>query len=186
MNAASYDFDERLRISQGFSEVICVESILLGNIPGAVKVFKAHESNDRAGTDWWVEHTRGEFMSVDQKVREKDCTQFGNDDLALETWSVVESRIPGWTRTSNKRTDYILWTWMDTGRWCLLPFPMICKVFEGKWKQWRKSYRTAVQKTPVSNGRPGYHSECVFVPRKLVWEEIYTKFSGSPSANDGA
>ena len=120
------------------------------------------------------------FLSVDTKVRKSDwaATHPDEDDLALESWSVVESRVIGWTRNEKKRTDYVLWFWKDTGRWCLLPFRFLCKVFQDNWEVWRDEHRTEKQFTPARNGRAAYHSECVFVPRKEIWAEMYKHFSG--------
>lgn len=152
-----------------------VERILLGAIPGAVAIHPAHHSNDRHGTDYWVEHTHGHHLSVDVKVRAKDWA--AADDLALETWSVVERQKIGWTRDAMKRTDYVLWFWQDTGRWCLVPFAMLCAVFQEHWQAWVTSYPVYEQFTPEFGG---YHSQCVFVPRDVVWEAIYRRFGGAP------
>ena len=173
----AYAFNDRLRMSQGQSENASVQSIILANIPGAVAVHSAHESNDRMGTDWWVETRGGSFLSVDAKVRSEDWASKGHDDLALETWSVVEAGQVGWTRDPAKRTDYVLWLWTDTGRWCLVPFQMLCAVFDAQWQAWTKAHKTRRQHTP--NARGGYHSECVFVPRRDVWAAIYSRFGGA-------
>jgi len=169
----SYGFDERLAMSRGVSADKSVTAILLDNIPGALNVHAAHEINDRNGTDYWVEHARGEHLSVDVKVRSKDYKALaGEDDLALETWSVVERDVPGWTRDETKRTDYILWFWSDTGRWCLVPFAMLCAVFQENWREWSRRFKTRRQSTPDR----GYQSECVFVERRSVWAAIYRRF----------
>ena len=179
MANAVYDFDERLAMSQG-ADKGSVSAILLANIPGANSVSKASVSNDKSGTDYWVEHCSGKHLSIDVKVREEDYSAKPNkqDDLALETWSVMEHNKVGWTRDSNKRSDYILWYWLDTGRWCLISFPYLCKVFQDNWTLWVKAYKTREQVTP-NNGRP-YRSQCVFVPRREVWAEIYRSFAGQP------
>lgn len=176
-----YGFQERLALSQGVSQSRDIKDILLENIPGALNAYPAHTENDRNGTDWWIEHITGRHLSIDCKVRESDwaATHPSEDDLALETWSVVEAEIPGWTRDIKKRTDYVLWFWLDTGRWCLVPFSMLCRVFGDKWQDWSGKYKTARQRTPRSNGQ-SYHSECVFVPRREIWAEIYRTFGGSP------
>jgi len=178
--AIDYDFGERLAMSHGVSQNKDIRRLILDNIPGALDVHPAHLENDRNGTDWWVEHITGRWLSVDCKVRESDwwATHPEEDDLALETWSVVESKVPGWTRDSRKRTDYVLWLWTDTGRWCLVPFAMLCKVFTDQWQTWSNKYRIAKQKTTRDNGS-AYHSECVFVPRREVWVAIYLAFGGN-------
>ena len=161
-------------MSHGVAAGQSICEILLGHIPGALTASLATEAEDRHGTDWWVEHRSGKKISVDCKVREKDFRLKGADDLALETWSCIEQRRIGWTRNPAKRTDYILWLWQDTGRWCLIPFPMLCQVFVHHWERWRTAYQTSRQKTPER----GYHSECTFVPRREVWGEIYRVYSG--------
>ena len=167
-----FSFNKQLAMSHGNSSSSDVKDILLNEIPGALNVIPAHEFNDRQGTDYWIEHKRGRFLSVDVKVREKD---FGKDDLALETWSIVDKSV-GWTRNEEKQTDYILWFWKDTRRWCLVPFHLLCKVFQEKWEKWLNDYPCYRQFTKNNNG--GYYSECVFVPRREVWAQIYHHASG--------
>jgi hypothetical protein len=176
-----YDFAERLEMSQGICAEKSIEFILLKNIPGATRVERAEKRDDRNGTDYWVHHSRGKPYSVDVKNREEDYSmkpgRNAADDLALETWSVVEARSVGWTRNESKMTDYILWYWQDSGRWCLVPFAMLCGVFQEFWRQWRKEFQTNVQKS--YKGAQQWHSECVFVPRHLVWESIYQRYAGT-------
>lgn len=175
-----FTFEDQFVFSQGESSNSDVERILLLELPGAAHAYEAHSANDRNGTDWWVECMNGNHLSVDVKVRREDwaAKPSPSDDLALETFSVVEKQIPGWTRDVKKRTDYILWLWTDTGRWCLIPFPMLCRVFQVNWQDWRKTFKTAKQFTRSGSG--GWHSECVFVPRKTLWAELYKHFSGVP------
>jgi hypothetical protein len=176
--ALEYGFDQQLRYSHGVAAGLDVRGILLSQIPGAVSVAAANETDDRRGTDWWVTMRSGDALSVDAKIRSKDYAIKGHDDLALETWSVVEREKVGWTRDPAKRTDYVLWLWTDTGRWCLVPFPMLCGVFSLNWEGWRATYKWARQKTPTDGG--GYHSECVFVPRRELWAALYRCYGGAP------
>lgn len=176
-----YTFDERMQMSQGICTEKSIEMILLKNIPGATRVKRSHSEDDKNGTDYWVYHQRGEPYSIDVKAREEDWAikpePFTADDLALETWSVVEKSVIGWTRNPSKMTDYVLWFWQDSGRWCLIPFAMLCAVFEDFWQTWRAQFKTKQQYTPRNYG--GYHSECVFVPRREVWATIYKRYGGS-------
>lgn len=189
MAPREYTFSDRMRMSSGVAESASVEEILLSQIPGAVAVYRANASDDRNGTDWWVEtigHDGENRISVDAKVRSVDYAKRGRDDLALETWSVVDES-PGWTRDPRKATDYVLWLWMDTGRWCLVPFAMLCAVFVKSWQAWRSRYGAHRQRTP-SNGRfsRDWCSECVFVPRLVVWRAIYERFGGAGGGSNGA
>ena len=185
MSATPYAFDERLAMSSGFAATADVKTILLQQIPGAVDVHQAATENDRQGIDWWVEMKTAGHLAVDAKIREMDWAAKNphEDDLALESWSVVEKNIIGWTRDDKKKCDYVLWLWKDTGRFCLLPFPMLCKVFSKKWQGWAAQYKTARQFTPRAGG--GYHSECIFVPRREIWAEIYRNYGGDLTVRGG-
>lgn len=185
-----YEFAERMKMSSGRAKNASVESVLLSIVPGATTVHRAGETNDRAGTDWWVE-VAGRHLSVDAKVRSKD---FGKDDLALETYSVKGYKLRngrrtsspmqiGWTRDERKRSDYVLWIW--PGRYCLLPFLFLCKAFQENWQEWCQAYQTVEQFTPAANGdRLGWFSECVFVPRAVVWEAIGNRFAPAPPVTE--
>lgn len=181
-----YTFDDQLVMSQSERSNSDIRTILINTIPSAVQAMPSHKANDRSGVDWWVECMNGKFLGIDCKVRGEDWAakpeHLRADDVALETWSVVESGIVGWTRDRNKQTDYILWLWTDTGRWMLIPFQMLLDVFCTNWQQWQKQYKTRQQKTPASGHRQGYHSECVFVPRREIWAAIYRRFGGQVTA----
>jgi hypothetical protein len=167
-----FGFTEQLRWSQGVAANVAVEDILLSAIAGAREVRRATTGEDRTGTDWWVDLPAGHSLSVDLKARAEDWKERGEDDLALETWSVVEREVLGWSLDLEKRTDYILWWWKNTGRWCLVPFPMLRTVCSELLEEWKGKYKTRRQST---EGR--YHSECVFVPRRVVWAAIYKRFA---------
>lgn len=176
MQNYSYDFGEQVRMSAGVGQSLDIRLILMENIPGAVDATPSSKSEDRSGTDWWIKRKGNKPLSVDVKVRSKDYRTRGEDDLALETWSVKEVGKIGWTRDPNRTTDYVLWFWVDTGRWCLIPFQMLCRVFENKWQEWSMEYGTHTQFTPTPQG--GYHSECIFVPREIVWAAILKMYGG--------
>jgi hypothetical protein len=159
-----YNFAERLAWSDGYQKA-GIDAILKARIPGCVDVKRADSKSDRQGTDYWATRIGLPPLSVDVKVRDTDFAVRGEDDLALETWSVVDKR-PGWTRDAKKRTDYVLWYWQDTGRFFLASFPALCKVFASYWRAWRETYKRKVQQSD------GWQSECVFVPRLVVIEKL--------------
>lgn len=181
MEPKHYDFTERLVMSSGHSANADVRDVLLSCIPGSLNAYPAAKENDRLGVDWWVEMTNARHLAVDAKVREVDwaATHADEDDLALETWSVVERGIVGWTRDETKKCDFVLWLWHDTGRYCLVPFPMLCHVFKANWEDWCSAHKVKRQRT-LGGGRD-YHSECVFVPRRELWAKIYETYGGSLS-----
>ncbi len=172
------DFSDCLIRSQDADCAAKVSNILLAEIPGSVGVYLAAKANDRRGVDIWVEMSSGTHLAIDLKTRNADWahTHPLEDDLALETWSVIEKEVVGWTRDTTKRCDYVLWFWKDTGRFCLIPFPSLCRAFTDHWQVWKVRYKTSVQRTAWSGG--DYHSECIFVPRKVVWLAIYKRIGG--------
>jgi hypothetical protein len=170
-----FDFDDRLRMSCGVAVNPSIEAILLAQIPGAVWVKLAKKQHDKNGTDWWVHCESGHDLSVDLKAREEDFLAKGKDDLALEIWNDRDRQVIGWTLRTDKRTDYILWFWQDTKRWCLVPFPMLCKVFWKHRRDWEAKFKHAEQES-FKDGRR-WISECLFVPRRDVWVAIYKNFA---------
>lgn len=172
-----FDFHQNLVISTGTSANPVIGDILLATIPGSTRIIQANQQNDRNGIDWWVEMP-GYWLKVDCKIREEDpIKKFGQDDLALETWSVIEKKVIGWTLDDAKQTDYVFWIWKDTGRWCIAPFMLLRKAFQINQKQWIASFRVARQGTK-RNGSIQYHSECVFVPRTAIWRAMYELATG--------
>jgi hypothetical protein len=165
-----YEFAERLAWSEGFLDG-GVARILRDRIPGCYAVEKATEDSDRAGTDYWALRRNLPPLSIDVKVRSRDWAERGQDDLALETWSVMGAR-PGWTRDDGKHTDYVLWYWADTSRFVLVSFPALCRVFRRYWEEWREQFKVAAQSSE------GWQSECVFVPRELVMEKLRAWVNG--------
>ena len=167
----SFDFAEQLEWANGFKDA-GIAQILKARIPACYDVQKADEASDRSGTDYWALRHDLPPLSIDCKVRRLDpIDKYGEDDLALETWS-VKGRSPGWTRDETKRTDYILWFWTTSGRFELVPFPPLCKAFSLYWERWSAEYGPHEQ----NSGR--WQSECVFVPRDVIKAKIADWCSG--------
>jgi hypothetical protein len=180
MASRDFGFAAQLVMSQGHATNADVGNVLMQIIPGALNVHPAANANDRLGVDWWVEMPNARHLAIDVKVRKQDwaAKPQPEDDLALETWSVVESAKVGWTRDEKKRCDYVLWFWQDTRRYCLVPFPMLCQVMNTHWQAWSRQYKTARQRT--TDAGCAYQSECVYVPRQTIWRAIYNQFGGAP------
>lgn len=181
MTVNTFDFQECMTMSDGVDAGADVRRIMTKNVSGVLNVFRAHKINDKSGIDWWAEHSSGKMIAVDLKVNRVEWkSRDGRTCLPLETWSNVERRHLGWTLRPEKKTDYVLWTFQDTGRWCLVPFLMLCRVFFDRKDGWSESFLVKRQFTRVGNG--GYHSECVFVPIREVWAAIYQTFAGMNAA----
>lgn len=176
----SFNFDEQLKMSEGVCGTQSIEQILLEKFPDAVRAERANLSEDKSGVDYWVVTSSGKRYGIDLKAREKDFSKDNpnKDDLALEIWSVVNKKI-GWTRDPEKKTDYILFLWKDTGRYSLVPFPLLYGVFSNHWQEWGKKYFAPFQHSYEKNSR--WFSQCVFVPRLLVWREMHSSYGGAPA-----
>lgn len=170
-----YSFNNELVASKGILESCDVREILTLRLPGCVDADPADEELDRTGVDWMAKLCSGKNVGVDVKTRKKDCKNFGNDDVALETWSVVGSKV-GWSRDKSKACDWVLWVWKDTGRFFLVPFLPLCYVFCKNWVECREIYEPRTQTT--TRGGNSWKSECVFVPRNVVVDAISDWYHG--------
>lgn len=184
MRPRDYGFQERMVMSEGIAVNSNVTTILLSAIPGATLVEKAQNMDDKRGIDYWVFRHDARPLAIDLKARSTDPTvdlPVPCDDLALERWSVIEQQKIGWTLDQSKETDYILWLFETTGRWVLLPFPMLCAVFAQHMIGWGQQYKSATQSS--NGGR--WHSQCIFVPRLVVWRAMYEMYGGAPPTKRG-
>jgi hypothetical protein len=181
MNVRDFGFTEQYRWSEGTQVYGGIHKILLEHIPGAERIEKAGKEDDKRGTDYWV-YRKGiaRPLSVDVKSRRDDpIHSFGQDDLALEKWSVVELEKVGWTVDDSKETDFILWFFRPTKRFVLLPFLQLLAVTKEHMPTWEKEWKVGRQ----SSDNQRWHSMCVFVPRKVVLDAITERFYGNPTAN---
>ncbi len=126
-----FSFDERLAFSHGHAaNETGVFEFLRYRIPNYKGIVTAAPADDRSGCDYYIERHgppggRLASIGIDLKRRSMDYSQQSppSDDLALESFSVIEQGIVGWTRNGSKATDYVLWYWEDTGRFFLALFP---------------------------------------------------------------
>lgn len=173
-----YDFDDRLDMSRDPKQQIMER--LKASIAGATEVRFALNIEQRRGLNYWVTLESGDVIGVDVHVREEDWLETrGYDDLALETWSVIDPPIPGWTRDPKRPADYVFWLWRDSGRWLITSMPLLRTAFIQHWENWRGRYPKYVQKTHMKTGK-SYKSECIFVPRPVVFAAMDSIFRGDP------
>jgi hypothetical protein len=181
MTERDYWFAEQYRMSEGVQTIGSIEDILLEHIPGAERVERAKEEDDKKGTDYWV-YRKGvkKPVGIDVKIRSIDpIMQYSMDDLALEIWSVIDrndNNKIGWTLDNSKETDFILWFFEPTKRFVLLPFLHLLAVTTEHMPMWEKTYKVSTQGSDDKRWR----SMCVFVPRKVVLGAITARFYGDP------
>lgn len=172
-----WDFHERLSFSEGVEATVEFMDALRNIVPGAVDITRATEAEDRQGTDYWI-HRGGNLhpISVDVKNREFcPIKRWGRDDACIEVvsvWSEVPKICkPGWTVDSNKRTDYIAYTWpSDNGiRYWIVPFHPLCRAAQINWRMWRRLHGKADGTKGMLEARNnGYLTLSVYPPRSVI------------------
>lgn len=158
------------------------KELLKSHLSKCVSVEKADTDLDRKGIDYIATIDGGAKVFIDAKTRTSGCSKFwkdGEPELALETWSVVEDRKVGWTLDGRKLTDYVLYTFPkeDCDRYFFLPFQLLKKVFTERGRSWYRKYPVKTQKS--YSGSSVWHSECVFVPAKIVLNAITLSMQGA-------
>lgn len=151
------------------------EQIIADTIPGCASVTATDIATDKTGTDYVATLRRGSEVNIDLKVRDRAGQYWhdGQEELALETWSVIpsgnHSGKAGWTLDESKTTHYTLHVFHpdDTDRVFLLPFQLLRKAFRQNIEEWKGKFKTARQ----SSG--SWCSECVFVPAPVVLDAIH-------------
>ncbi len=159
----TFSFFEELAATQTTAAEAQIIEAIRTHFPGA-NIRRATEAEDRQGTDWWADHYR-----IDVKRRKNDCRHYGDDDVMLEAWSVVEKHVPGWTWDTRKKTDYVLWIWADTGRSLCLPANAVRLAYLLNRADWGV-YPCKRQRTNFNGS--AYHSECVFIPYNELLETV--------------
>jgi hypothetical protein len=155
-----FDFKTDLEASKTMAKKQVAEVVLKRIFPNSPVIWNVSEGND-SGIDLIVED-----YAIDVKYRKSDCQKYGDDDICLEVYSVVEKKKIGWTLDDTKSTDWVLWIWGDTQRHEFLPFQELKQAFKMHGKKWLKKYGEQIQ---VNNG---YKSLSVYVPRNEVHSAI--------------
>lgn len=168
-------WQDKLNYSQ--AKVDSDMAIIKNYFPRCVDVQKSSLEEDKNGVDYIATLTGGAKIFIDAKTRERGASRYwkhGEPELALEWYSVVETKKIGWTLSGSAPVHYILYTFnpADTDKFYMLPFQMLRKVFLEKSIEWRALYG---EKTQVSDS---WHSSAIFVPASVVLsaiQEVCTK-----------
>ena len=182
-----HDFKERLAFSEGIEDGPDVLAAIANMVPNANEVRRATESEDRCGTDYWIDRSHGlPSISVDVKRREFCPIQKGwGDDACIETTSVYLGPIgvgwkdehrkkPGWTVDYRKRTDFVVYTWpADSGtRYWIVPFVPLCKAARVNWRTWASAFGERAAKNR------GYLTLSTYPPRSHIQRAIHCFMQG--------
>ena len=169
-----YNFKERLEWSQGqFNSDIA--TTIKDLIPNCENVFQSDVSEDKSGVDYWAQLSGGHLLGVDVKSREAGAGKwwkYNEPELALEVYSVCETKKIGWTLDVTKITEYVFFNFdKQDSRLCfLIPFQLLRMAFKEKGKQWVGDYGIKYQNSE------GWTSSAVFVPASVVELAICEQF----------
>lgn len=172
------DFFKKLRYSLGEQQKFD-KDILKNHIPFCVSVEKTDTETDKTGIDYVATLRGGAKIYIDAKTREPGCSRYwkGEPELAIETWSVVEHRITGWTFKESSQVDYILYTFpeQDCKEYFFIPFQSLRKASIDNWHKWTSEYKRKKQVNRT------YHSEAMFIPASVVLDAVQETMKGDTS-----
>lgn len=172
------DFNECLEFSLGAREQFDF-CILQSHIPKCERIEKTDIAMDKSGVDYIAHLRDGSTVTIDAKARKPGASRFwknGEPDLALEQYSVCESKVVGWLfKDSNIHPDYILFTFdkSDCDKYYFIPFVLLQKAAWRNWKRWERQFQLLKQPNR------GYHSSALFVPASIVCDAVKAVMIGA-------
>jgi hypothetical protein len=161
----AFDFDEQQAISETQEAHALIITHLTQLFPAALTIRKAARGNDKLGADYWIEFPHGQFRSVDAKVRRENWRAKDRPEIALEIWSDIKKKKPGWTLDTDKISEYVLFVWLDTGRADLFDFRLLQAVTRANLSEWESARQQSEQVTASRRGK--YTARCVFMCTSL-------------------
>ena len=153
-------------------------SLLKNHIPHCESITKTDIALDKSGVDYIATLSDGAQILIDAKTRIKGASKywkFGEPELALEVYSVVETQKLGWTLNDSTNVDYILYTFdkSDADVYYFIPFQLLRKVFWENGRNWVDAYGLKIQSSDC------WQSTAVFVPASIVLKSVYATMSGT-------
>lgn len=150
----AYDFGECLERSHAASDLPfweeCYRKFFL-----TFAVMVDHRQNgehQKAGIDRSVILQNSKQILIDEKVRGKNrITGRVYEDIALEEWSKLEARVPGWV-VKPLLADYIAYAIAPLGVCYLLPVIQLQAAWKIHHKEWRNPKRR------IESKNKGYHT----------------------------
>jgi hypothetical protein len=151
-----------------------VDSIKLGcheYWPELLNVHKAHVQNDKLGCDYWLEFPNCKQETLDVKVRKSDYSVHPSnpDDrtACLELLSNVDTGKVGWTLDADKRTDWVMFFYIDTGKAFFYNARQLRSAVAANLSYLKLTGKPSVQSTG------NYKSTSLFVSHRELGKVIY-------------
>lgn len=157
----SINFKSSFKKSQVDAKAFPIDKALELLLPGFRHTIPTTDEEDRLGADAKAKINR-DIAKLDYKVRSCDPRTWGEDDLVIEIYSVVEKQIRGY---ANRSTDYLVWIYSDTRRCVIIPFEKFKKIYAEHWTEWDFWLSEPDQTTRMGNTI--YHSRFAKVPFEI-------------------
>lgn len=156
-----HDFKDSLALSHANEDAPWWREVYAQAFPGHLSAVSIRQDGwaQRGGIDRVITLKGGKTVTVDEKVR---ATSYG--DIALEQWSDLERRKPGWMQ-KDSACDFIAYAFIPDQRCYLLPFQTLRRAWlenGADWLGWAKAGTGGYRIIDAKN--PNYVTRSVAVP----------------------
>ncbi|KKL13367.1 hypothetical protein LCGC14_2526470 [marine sediment metagenome] len=138
-----HNFAESLAMSHSYSDLPIWLEIYRQAFPEMSVCVDHRQDGDhqRAGIDRSITLENSKQILIDEKVRGRNKkTGLVYEDIALEYWSDVDRKVPGWV-CKPLLADYICYAIAPLGKAYLLPVPQLQSAFSSHQAEWLRNYR---------------------------------------------
>lgn len=171
------NFYDDLRASQTPAILKLVWQCVSDRFPDALAIIPAHQKNDRLGVDFWIEFQGGKMERLDAKIRKLDYSSRGDARTAcLELLANCETGKPGWTVDAEKKTDWVLFLYRETGKYFFYRAGELRSIVTANLPHLRTIGKPALQRTATQAGC--YTSETLFIDHRTLGKLLYLRDRG--------
>lgn len=134
--------------------------------PGALQFHRAHQQNDQAGVDLFLEYPGARMYRIDLKIRKIDyaARRGAPLDVVLE---LTFGDGPGWAMRPTKAEGY-LFVALDTGRCAAFAAEVVRFVLERNLPDWSQRFKTIETETAAFDGGPPIPSKAIIIPADVL------------------
>lgn len=154
-------FKESLALSHEHEDAPWWSSVYEKAFPGYLSAVSVRNDGwaQRGGIDRVVTLKSGKTVTIDEKVR---STSYG--DIALEQWSDMDRRIPGWMQ-KDLACDFIAYAFIPDEKCYLFPFSILRRAWLENGAEWIANARSGECGYQFVDARnEGYTTRSIAVP----------------------
>jgi hypothetical protein len=165
---AVHNFGESSAREKVLTDSPWIEPLLRALFPdfASMRIIRNDGHDQRTGIDVVVTLINGRDLYVDFKFRTKNY-----DDFALEYWSDVDRKTPGWI-AKPQRTDLIIYIFLPTHKAYLLPFQPLRRAWRTHGREWVRSSRYFIADAPNEYSGRKWTTRSVCVPFRIVYDAM--------------